>query len=63
MGTGFEIYCCLLFAGGYDIYYESEREREDGKKKRKNREKKREQQHKQRSCHSMLRKEGRKRKR
>lgn len=26
MGTGTEMYCCLLFAGGYIIYYESERE-------------------------------------
>lgn len=25
MGTGTEIYRCLLFAGGDDIYYESER--------------------------------------
>lgn len=36
MGTGTEIYCCLLFAGGYNIYYESERERGDGKRVRKN---------------------------
>lgn len=35
VGTGSEIYCCLLFAGGYDIYYESEREREDGEEGRK----------------------------
>lgn len=47
MGTGTEIYCCLLFAGGYDIYYESVRERVDGKKKEKHREEnKREWQHK-----------------
>lgn len=36
MGTGTEIYCCLLFAGGCDNYYEIEREREktDGNKER-----------------------------
>lgn len=33
MGTGTEIYYCLLFAGGYDIYYQGERERGDGGKK------------------------------
>lgn len=60
MGTGSEIYCCLLFAGGYDIYYESEREREDEKRGGTQREEQEKMAAQVRSCSSALREDGQK---
>ena len=46
MGTGTEIYRCLLFAGGDDIYYESEGKGGENKRKALQRERERERERK-----------------